>query len=176
MLTLYLAGAIRDTHREDVEWREQLIFALNNLNQDYDDPIVQVLNPLGNKTFNPNNKEWRVGGVLSTPSLIFQQDLWCVRRADIIVAHLGALSDRYPNIGTLMEIGAAVGMGGKLIYTIISPTYQGHDNPGVFRLHPFLAEASSATFGTYEECEEFLVSHLPTLAGVEPNFGGVREV
>ena len=81
MITLYLAGAIRDDHPEDVHWREDLITRLTPIQG------VSILNPVGNKTYDPSNGEWQVAGTPVTGHGIVTQDLWCVQRADIIVAN-----------------------------------------------------------------------------------------
>lgn len=172
MVTLYLAGAIRDGNKEDIEWRERLIARLAALPAANTGPFVSILNPLANKTFNPQTKEWRVATTRTNAKGIVGQDLWCVRRADIVVANFTSLMEGYPSIGTVMEVGAAAGIGGKLIYSVIDPNFTGHTNPGVFHLHPFLEQLSTEVFASCQELEDFLVSHLPSLAGANPFFGG----
>jgi len=168
MITLYLAGAIRDGHPEDIDWREKLITQLTPIQG------VSILNPVGNKTYNLMNGEWQVAGNPVTSHGIVTQDLWCIHRTDIIIANCTALSEGYPMIGTMIELGAAVGMGGKLIYTVIDPTFMGHENSEMFTLHPFLKEVSSEVFGTLQEMSHFLTAHLHTLGGYRPRFGGFR--
>jgi nucleoside 2-deoxyribosyltransferase len=174
MLKIYLAGAIRDDHPEDRDWREYIIdkveskYALD----------VRILNPLGNKTFNPANREWKMGGIRAAAKDIVQQDLWSVRQADIIIANFTSLSQGYPSIGTVMEVGAASGIGGKLIYSILDST-GGHldkftnANPGVFKIHPFLEQVSASVFGSVDELWAFLSTHLGMLTGSNPRFAGV---
>ena len=168
MITLYLAGAIRDDHPEDISWREDLITRLTPVQG------VSILNPVGNKTYNLMDGEWQVAGTPVTSHGIVTQDLWCVQRADIIVANCTALSTGYPMIGTMIELGVAVGLGGKLIYTVIDPEFTGHENKEMFALHPFLKEISSEVFGTLPEMAFFLTSHLHSLGGYRPRFGGYR--
>jgi hypothetical protein len=170
MITLYLAGAIRDAQvSDDVAWREYLIDKIHSHYM----LDVGILNPVGNKTFNPTTKKWLVGGIPTQAHGIVQQDLWCVRHADIIIANVTSLASGYPSIGTIMEMGAAVGMGGKLIYTIMDPTGQaGNANPGVFRIHPFLQEVSTEVFESVESLWAFLGTHLGMLTGTKPSFGG----
>ena len=184
MLTLYLAGAIRDNHPEDIEWRERLIDLLASkcvmvreliAGKDVTSlhPLVRILNPLANKTFTPLTGAWRTATIPCNSKGIVSQDFWCVRRADIIVANFSSMVQGYPSIGTVMEVGAAVGIGGKLIYSIIDPSFSGHSNLGVFDLHPFLKEVSTEVFPSERECEEFLDSHIAALAGYSSRFGGV---
>lgn len=161
--TIYLAGAIRDTHPDDIVWRELFFASL------YDQ--ATFLNPLGGKTHNRATREWKMSGIPSTMRAIVAHDLWMVDRADIVVANLTSLSEGYPSIGTLMELGRATKTG-ALIYIICEPGFNGHQNPGMFRLHPFLEGLSAATFATVMECVEFLEGHLGVLSGTHPQFGG----
>lgn len=170
MLNIYLAGAIRDQQlKADVEWREQVI---DMIDANYPNE-VRILNPLGNKTFNPETREWRVGGIITNSKGIVQQDLWSVRNADIVVANFSSMVSGYPSIGTVMEVGAAAVHGNKLIYTIIDPTFSGHGNPGAFKgLHPFLEQLSTEVFSSAEQATTFLRIHLGMLTGQSPRFGG----
>lgn len=170
MITIYLAGAIRDDHlEEDVGWRETLIDRIDSLAT----ASVRILNPLANKTFNPETKEWRVATLKINAKGTVGQDLWSVRRADVIVANFSSLSQNYPSIGTVMEVGVAAGIGGKLIYSIIEPDFSGHTNLGIFNLHPFLEQVSTEIFPSVKDCGDFLVAHLGMLTGWEPRFGGI---
>lgn len=171
MTKIYLAGAIRDSKiDEDVQWREQLI---RSITKKYA-MEVSLLNPVGNKTYKGNIHEWRVGGIITNAKGIVAQDLWCVRQADIIIANLNSMATGYPSIGTVMEMGAAAGMGGKLIYTILDPTSNpGNDNKGVFRIHPFLEQVSTEVFDSVNALWAFLDTHLGMLTGTKPNFGGL---
>ena len=170
MVTIYLAGAIRDTHAEDIQWREFLISRIEHkhaLN-------VSILNPVGNKTYNPSTREWKMSGIHAGAKEIFAQDLWCVRRADIIIANFNSFKDGYPSIGTVMEVGAAAGIGGKLVYSILDKDSSfGVENTGNFKLHPFLEQSSSAIFPSVDALVDFLVPHLGMLVGTEPRFGGL---
>lgn len=169
MTKVYLAGPIRDSAvAEDVAWRETLIKRITN-KYAFD---VHLLNPLGNKTFNPTTHIWKVGGLVTQSKGIVQQDLWCVRQADIIIANLSAMKTGYPAIGTIMEMGAAAGIGGKLIYTVLDSN-PGNENQGVFKLHPFLEQVSTEVFPTLEDLWAFLDQHLGMLTGTSPSFGGL---
>lgn len=170
MVTIYLAGAIRDAQlSDDIGWRETLIERI------YDKyaGLVSLLNPVGDKTFNPDTHEWKVGGIRTNTKGIVQQDLWSVRQADIVIANLTSMVTGYPSIGTIMEMGAAAGMGGKLIYTILDPNFTGHDNKGMFKLHPFLDAISTEIFDSVDSLWAFLDQHLAMLTGLDPHFGGV---
>lgn len=174
MVSVYLAGPIRDSALdEDVSWREDLISRITLM---YPGKVT-ILNPLANKTHNPDNHIWKVGGLVTNTKGIVQQDLWSVRQADIIVANLTGMRTGYPAIGTVMEMGAAAGMGGKLIYTVLDPgSNPGNDNKGVFKLHPFLEQVSTEIFPSVEALWEFLASHLGMLTGKNPSFGGIVHV
>jgi nucleoside 2-deoxyribosyltransferase len=165
MVTIYLAGAIRDTHPEDWEWREDFISR-------YAGEGIRILNPLGAKTFNPLTKEWKMSGIKAAAKEITKQDLWCVKRSDIVIANLLALAEGYPNIGTLMEFGAAIDQQ-KLIYTIIPGGYSGHANPGNFKLHPVIDQFSAAVFNDLEAFYSFFDSHISMLTGEQPSWGGL---
>lgn len=166
-LTIYLAGSIRDGYIEDIQWREDFIFALQDR--------ALFLNPLGGKVCDPATKVWSMHGLVpSTAHVIVKQDFWCVDRADLIVFNFRALSQGYPNIGTLVEFGRATGRG-CLMYSIIAPDYTGHENTAMFALHPFLVEASTIVFNTVEECRNFMYKHLPVLSGLNPHFGATIE-
>lgn len=165
-LTLYLAGAIRDSKPEDIMWREDVIDALKGL-------PVRILNPLGGKTC--EDGVWTVSGVLSDASFIFEHDKWCVEQSDIVLFNFRALSEKYPNIGTLVEFGMAIGLPGKrLIYSVVEPAYTGHENPNLYKLHPFLAQPSAHVFATMDEATKFLVRHVKVLSGRNPSFPAYR--
>lgn len=163
---IYLAGAIRDGRDEDIFWRERVI---NELEEQ-----AIFLNPLGGKRYNPVTKNWTMSGFQAGAKVIVAHDLFCVKRSDIVLANLTALSEGYPNIGTLMEFGAAVGQG-KLIYSIIEPGYEGHENPVLYKLHPFLSENSAMVFKSVEEGVAFLKRHLGVLSGAKPHFDGFAQ-
>lgn len=166
VLTMYLAGAIRDSRPEDIEWREKVIDALKGL-------PVRILNPLGGKTF--ENGQWTVSGVESSATFIFDHDKWCVEQSDIVLFNFRALSEKYPNIGTLVEFGMAIGLPGKrLIYSVVDPAYTGHENERMYKLHPFLAQPSSNVFNTMDDAIEFLKRHLKVLSGRAPSFEKYR--
>lgn len=171
MTTIYLAGPIRDSAViEDVAWREYLI---KQIQRKYI-METQILNPLGNKTYNPESHIWKVGGLITQAKGIVAQDLWSVRHADIIIANLTAMKTGYPAIGTIMEMGAAAGIGGKLVYTVLDPASNpGNENKGVFKLHPFLEQISTEIFPSVEALWEFLDQHLGMLTGTAPSFGGL---
>lgn len=166
VLTIYLAGAIRDEHPEDIKWREDVIDALKGL-------PIRVLNPLGGKSF--ENGRWSVSGVESSAAFIFDHDKWCVEQSDMVLFNFRALSEKYPNIGTLVEFGMAVGLPGKrLIYSVVDPAYTGHENERMYKLHPFLAQPSAHVFATMEDATKFLVRHVKVLTGRNPSFPAYR--
>jgi nucleoside 2-deoxyribosyltransferase len=161
---IYLAGAIRDNRPDDIEWRERVIKELGGL--------ATFLNPLGGKVYDPGNGMWTMGGIPSTAERIWKHDCWCVDHADIVLANLTALSEGYPNIGTLVEFGRATAKG-ALIYSIIDRDYTGHDKLKLYKLHPFLAQPSAVVFDSVGDAIAFLAKHLQMLSGENPHFGGV---
>ena len=166
VLTMYLAGAIRDGRPEDIAWREKVIDALKGL-------PIRILNPLGGKVY--ENGQWTVSGVESSAQFIFEHDKWCVEQSDVVLFNFRALSEKYPNIGTLVEFGMAVGLPGKrLIYSVVDPAYTGHENERMYKLHPFLAQPSSNVFNTMDEAIEFLKKHMKVLSGRAPSFSAYR--
>jgi nucleoside 2-deoxyribosyltransferase len=162
--TIYLVGAIRDGRREDIEWRERVIAQLRDK--------ATFLSPLGGKTYDPETKRWSMtGGVVPDARFIYKQDMWCVDRADVIIANMTSLSERYPSIGSLMELGRATARG-ALIFTILEPGYTGHENQALYTLHPFIDQSSTATFSSVDACIDFLHRQLDVLSGRKPDFDG----
>lgn len=169
ILKMYLAGAIRDDHiKEDAEWREEVITALADV------PIA-ILNPLAVTTYNKTSHAWDMHGLEPSANVIVPHDFWCVDHADIILFNFRALTQKYPNIGTLVEFGRATGTG-ALIYSIVDPDYTGHDNAKLFNLHPFISRNSAAIFKTVQDAIEFISEHALVLTGVNPHFGGVIDI
>jgi nucleoside 2-deoxyribosyltransferase len=166
MPVIYLAGAIRDNHPEDIQWRESVLQTCKGL--------AIFLNPLAGKTYHEDTKEWTVSGHKSGARFIVKHDFWCVDRSDIIVFNFRALSEKYPNIGTLIEFGRATGRG-ALLYSIVDPAYTGHGNSAMFKLHPFIEENSAAVFPTMPDAITFLKQHLVTLSGVDAHYKGGAE-
>lgn len=162
ILTGYLAGSIRDGIPEDINWREQMIAAM-------DDLPVRFINPLGGKNYDPETKKWSAAGIPSSARLIVKHDFWSVDHSDFVVFNFRALSQKYPNIGTLIEFGRATGAG-AIIYSIVDPDYTGHENVTMYHLHPFIEENSAVVFSTTEECIAFLKRFLPAITGLNPRY------
>ena len=160
--TIYLAGAIRDDHPEDIEWREWAMARLNGL--------AVFLNPLASKR--QDNGEWTSSGIIPDGKFLVKHDFWCVRHADIILANLSSLSQGYNSIGTLMELGHASAFQEKLIYTVLDPGFKGHTNLRMYTLHPFLEQVSAQKFFTVLDAINFLNLHLRVLSGSNPHYGG----
>ena len=161
--SIYLVGAIRDGRKDDIDWRDNMIDAL--------DRQAVFLNPVGGKRFNPETKAWDMSGIPPKAEVIVKHDFWCVDKADIIIANMTSLAEGYPSIGSLIEIGRATARG-SLIYIILDPNYQGHGNLAMFKLHPFLAQNAAATFDTVDSCITFLSRHLNVLNGMDPYYDG----
>lgn len=169
MLTMYLAGAIRDNHPEDIEWREDIIRRLGWL---IDANQLRIISPLGGKSFNKETGKWTMSGVPSHIQHIVSQDFWSVDKCDIIVFNFLALKDKYPNIGTLTEWGRSTSSA-KLRYIIWPEGVNGHKNLDMYAgVHPFITHNMTEMFTSVEACGDFLERHIPVLAGVEPEFQG----
>lgn len=160
---VYLAGAIRDNHPEDISWREYVISAIQHKSV--------ILNPLAGKSFNAADKQWTVSGVPSSASLIVKHDFWSVDRADVVIFNFTALAEQYPNIGTLVEFGRATA-NGALLYAVIDQDYKGHENTDMYDLHPFLAENCAVVFNSITDLVAFLSQHIEVLSGATPRFAG----
>jgi nucleoside 2-deoxyribosyltransferase len=165
MITVYLAGAIRDDHPEDIEWRESAITALAEAD-------TLILNPLGGKTYNTKTKKWLCHGEPAGAISIVKHDFWCVDRADAVIFNLLSLADGYPTIGSLVEFGRATARG-LLIYSIVPTGFTGHENGSMFAgLHPFIEQNSAKLFTSVTDCIEFARLHFPVMAGYAPRFVG----
>jgi len=165
--TMYLAGAIRDNNAADIAWREFVIKEVGD--------VATIWSPVAGKTFCPETKMWDMGGVVPLAPVIVDHDFWHVDNANINLFNFTALSEGYPNIGTLIEFGRATkskGAGRCVIYTVIDPAYAGHGNVGLFKLHPFIQYNSSIIFPTIEALTTFLKRYLPAFTGQDPRFGG----
>ena len=160
-MIIYLAGAIRDGRLDDIEWREKVISSLAGL--------ATIINPLGGKHFDAKNSVWTLCERRVTAQSIVKYDFNAVNRADIILANLTSLSERYPSIGTLIELGAAAAQG-KLIYLILDNKYAGHEN-AMFTHHPFLQEIAADIFESVDEAIEFLKKYVPVMSGVRARYG-----
>lgn len=164
--TIYLAGAIRDDHiEEDSAWREAIIDACGDL--------AVFLNPLAGKKFNPKTRKWDLHGLIPAADLIVHQDFWCVDHCDILLANFTSLSDKYPTIGTLCEFGRSTHVPKCIRYSIIDVNYTGHDNKGIFKLHPFLEKNSAVIFNSVADALEKLPWLLSNMSGIHPHFGGI---
>jgi hypothetical protein len=177
---IYLAGAIRDGRPDDIAWRERIISELGDK--------ASWLNPLASKTYDPATKIWTMSGITPTASVIVPHDFWMVEHSDAIIFNLSALSEGYPNIGTLVEFGHATALNPRpLIYSVIDPNLVTNPNetliPGVDPnsgrvqkmfggLHPFLSVNSAIVFKSIDDLVSFLNSHLPSLSGDQPRFLG----
>lgn len=162
-LTIYLAGSIRDTKPEDVEWRESFI---DRFAAYINDGSVSILSPLAGKSL--CNGKWNAHGVHCDTSYIVNSDFWSVDRADVIVFNLLALGDKYPCIGTLLEFGRSTSWS-VLRYGILPSSYTGHENEQFQNMvHPFLKSQCAAVFSTTEACLHHLCHSIPSLAGTSP--------
>ena len=152
--TIYLAGAIRDGFEEDFTWREEMTDAL--LDQ------ADILDPMNGKLFDNSTGQWYVSGINEVAHHLVAQDLWCVDRADIIMANLLPMATAYKSIGTMMELGYARAKG-ALIYAAVPPCIANH---------PFIKEVVAQSFSTTEHLRLFMIDHLRVLSGVRVPRGG----
>jgi len=160
---IYLAGAIRDEHPEDILWRETFI---DNLPRN----AVEIFNPLASKKHDLVTGEWTICGLSTTGPLIVRSDFWMVDNSDMIVFNLLPLGEGYASLGTLIEFGRATSRV-RPIFTILPEFYKGHENVKAFGLHPFLKENSSHVFNSTEACLDFLKQYVLALSGKQPHFG-----
>jgi nucleoside 2-deoxyribosyltransferase len=123
MSNLYLAGAIRDDHVEDVKWRTDVAFALSDFH---------ILNPLVGKRYDPTHGWVMHDKVRATGDIFVHRDLAMIHKADVMLANLSALTVGYPCIGTLMELGIA--MERRLLTVVVGPYSVCN--------HPFIAAMS----------------------------------
>lgn len=166
-LCMYLAGAIRDNHPEDIEWRE---YISSKLYPFIGHDMLRILSPLGGKSFDEKTGKWTISGVPSHAYHIVSQDFWSVDRADIIVFNMLPMAEGYQSIGTLTEWGRSTATQ-KLRYVILPQGFKGHKNLDMYQgPHPFIERNATEIFQTVNECVEFLVRHMPVLAGVDPRF------
>lgn len=164
MITIYLAGSIRDGNEEDIGWRELFCEAFA------DAPHVRILNPLAGKSFNAKEKTWIMSGIAPTGKAIVHLDFWAIDNADIVVFNMLSLAEGYPSLGSLIEYGRATARR-ALIFTVVPKQYKGHSH-SIYKLHPFVAETSAHVFHNVSDCLSFLLRHVPVLAGENPWYKG----
>ena len=157
MLTIYLAGAIRDNNKADEQWRNHMTKACAYLHD-----RVRVLNPLAGNVFDKGI--WSVGGKPNTIEYLLHKNLWAVSQADVIIFNFLAMTEGYPCIGTLIEFGYSLSKP-ILRFVILPSTYTGHDNKAMYKLHPFIQHNASQQFETVPECGKFLKEYLPVMLG-----------
>lgn len=160
--TLYLAGGIRDSHPEDVAWREELIYRCHGL--------AVFLNPLAGKERNPITNKWAINGVIPTGKFIVKHDFRMVDIADVFVFNFLPLADGYPSLGTLIEFGRATTRSNCVVYSIVATNYTGHESAKMYKLHPFIEENSAVIFNNVSDCINFLTGQLRVISGERPNF------
>lgn len=153
--TIYLAGAIRDEHVEDITWRELFVHRLS--------AQATIWSPLAGKHRDPTTGVWTLDGRPSTAKMIVSKDFWMVDRADIIVFNFLSVREGYPSIGTTMEFGRSTARS-VLRYCIFPVEFTG--------LHPFYAENATDIFDTPEACCDFLEGHLPRITGSDAHYEG----
>lgn len=169
---IYLAGAIRDDHPEDIEWRERMIERLKH--------SATILSPLGGKTrterppYRPGEcsseprVKWTQFGRAIPPKKIVLQDWWCVDNSNIVVANVTSLAEGYPSIGTMMELGRATARG-SLIYLIMERPVVGHAN-AMYGVHPFLEVNAADVFTSLDEALDGMACLCDAYSGRRPSY------
>jgi len=136
-MKIYLAGAIRDGNKYDIEWRDKIAYKLLRF------ASVKVLSPTAGKRYFPETKSWQCCGIPPTANSIVRQDFAMIDQSDIVICNFEALAEGYPMLGTLVELGYATAKG-KLIYSIW-PTRLKQGNE-MFPVHPFVEVNSALLF------------------------------
>jgi len=165
-MLMYLAGAIRDGHKEDIEWRESVAQRLFPF---VEGGLLRILSPLGGKVYSEKERAWTISGIQSNAHLIVSQDFWSVDRMDIGIFNFLSLADQYPTIGTLSEWGRSTAKS-CLRFAIWPQGVTGHCNEMYAQVHPFITNNATQVFYSVSDCLNFLIRHIPVLAGVAPGY------
>lgn len=171
MLTMYLAGSIRNNKPEDYIWRNKMI---EELGEWRDRGVLRILNPMAQQHQEDDGK-WYLSGHEATPPHIVHQGLWEVNEANILVFNFLSLADGYISAGTFTEWGASTVSRGKLRYAIWPRHIKGHENEGMYKLHPFIEQNAAHVFDSVEECIDFMKSHIGVLSGMTPYYFNEKE-
>ena len=154
---IYLAGSIRDSVSEDIEWRERAVEALRR--------YATVLNPLAGKRYNPETGAWTLyDGEVPDAKYIVQADFWAVDRSDIILFDFRSLGvNGYLSLGTMTEFGRSTARS-VLRLGIIEPGFIGHENKRHFPgLHPFIEQNCAKMFPGPDAAVEFARSYVASV-------------
>lgn len=148
MISIYLAGAIRDGFDCDFEWRVKAEERLKD--------VATIISPLHGKTYNGPKEAaghmfdasaWTHNGFPVTNRSIFDMDKYRIQMVDVLFANMEAFDTGYPMIGTLKECMAAH-IWGKLVFAVTT-------NP-VLLHHPFVQGDVTRFFSSADECTEYL--------------------
>ncbi|NGZ94965.1 MAG: hypothetical protein CV089_02320 [Nitrospira sp. WS110] len=132
----------------DREWRREFAHSLYILVWN---GVLRILDPYS----------WQEVGTRSDGKQMVDTDFHGIDRSDVVVFNLTGLTENYPCIGTLVELGRTTAAK-KLVYVIMP---KGHTFPveGVPGLHPFIKHNATAIFETEDECLDYLIDVLPQL-------------
>ncbi len=137
---IYLAGAIRDDHPADTEWRQYVRRSIGGAFG------FHILDPLDGKTYDEAHGWLMHGSVKATGDIFVHRDLAMIHRADVVLANLSALADGYPCIGTLMELGIAME---RRLLTVVVGSYATCN-------HPFIASMAYRRVATVDAAIDWL--------------------
>ena len=162
--TIYLGGAIRDNHPDDILWREEVISALG--------AYAVFINPLAGQTYHADKGGWTTyDGTFATSNYLVKKDFHNVDKSDILIVNFNCLMDGYPTIGSLIEFGRAT-KSSSLLFSILDSTYKGHGHKGMYDLHPFIKENSAMVFQDVASCVSFMRGELRATSGLDPHYAG----
>lgn len=142
----YLAGAIRN--EDDYRWRED--FA-----KKYEKRLTCIVpSDIGVDDFTKLRR--------FTPSALmtYKTDLALIDLSDLVVMNLNSLGEGYPSIGTLVELGYAVGRDVPVLVVCNNKK----------KRHPFISFATVGAFDTFEELDGYLGKYLDVVEGKCPHF------
>ncbi len=165
---VYLAGAITGlTYQQALGWRVDAARRLTALGYDVYSPMrhkLQLADAFDNKALPHTSSAFR------NP---FQRDLYDIRRCDVILADLGEAPDVGPNVGTMVELGYAFGLGKYIIVVdqrlngTWSPVGQvnASEYPGTYRLHPFIEGVANDVLPSLDDAISLLAEYRPLRDG-----------
>ena len=152
MLNAYLAGALRTI--DDYKWRKEITERFEGRLICFTPPDILSEKP-NDKSLLAGPEWFKVQKFRPKNYMTQRTDLFLIDKADIVIANLLALSDGYPCIGTLVEMGYARGKD-KFILSVSSPDY---------KAHPFVGFTADGAFNTIEEMIEYLDHVVSTTTG-----------
>lgn len=150
--TAYLAGALRTI--EDYQWRKLVTEKTEGKLICFTPPDIIAEKP-GDKSLVVGPDWFREQKFRPKNFMTQRTDLFLIDQADIVLVNLLALNDKYPCIGSLVEMGYAKGKN-KFILAVAGPEY---------KRHPFVAFTADGAFDTMDDMLEYLQHILVTVSG-----------